>query len=69
MPGANTAAVGVGGNCGWKRREGGMRVGGKGGWGDEGGKGGREGGNFTALTTPAPPPMGPKVSITQWGEK
>ena len=27
-----------------------------------------EGGNFTALTTPAPPPpLGLRVSITQWG--
>ena len=31
--------------------------------------GGREGGNFTALTTPAPPPRGPRVAITQWGSK
>ena len=53
LPRANAAAVGVRLVGGWVEKE-----------------GGREGGNFTALTTPAPPPpMGPRVSITQWGSK
>ena len=65
LPGANAAAVGVGelweaGGC-WVE---------KGGWGEGSWwMGGREGGNFTALTTPAPPPRGPRVAITQWGSK
>ena len=62
MPRANAAAVGVelvlqklGVVRGEKRGCGTGRV-----W---------EGGNFTALTTPAPPPpLGLRVSITQWGE-